>query len=259
MCTPNPCQNGGTCISTSFTTIVCRCPLQYTGFLCQFANPCFSQPCLNNGTCTISGVMNSLVLFKCICSGSFTGDNCANNSLTQCTLNSCFNGGTCNATASNSIRCICTSLFTGSRCEKIYNPCWKADGSATCLNFGICSINLGAPPYYQCGCQYGYFGSNCQFTSTTVSASTLVTTSSGCYDKDPVKCKKYAADNYCGEIYYLDLKRMAVYEYCPISCNSCERLCTDTQASCAVWAGYNLCPELRKISPYSCRKSCGLC
>lgn len=45
VCSPNPCQNGGTCISGT-TGYICTCPPNFTGAQCNLvSNPCLYLPC----------------------------------------------------------------------------------------------------------------------------------------------------------------------------------------------------------------------
>jgi hypothetical protein len=153
----------------------------------------------------------------------------------------------------------------GSRCEQVFNPCLYSNGSSVCLNSARCSINLGAPPFYQCDCQFGFFGPNCQFVVTTTSTTTVssavtgTTTTMANVDQDLVMCPFYAANGFCATQYYFNSRQMPVYQYCPVSCRNLAPLCADTQANCAVWVSLKLCPSLANLKPPPCRKSCGLC
>lgn len=117
LCDPNPCQNQATCSQVGLTSIQCSCPAQFTGYLCQYSNPCIKQnPCLNNSTCFITGFQESELTasYKCLCSGSYMGKHCEIDSLTRCTLSSCHNGGTCQFNlVTNKLSCLCIPLFTG--------------------------------------------------------------------------------------------------------------------------------------------------
>ncbi|CAF5115458.1 unnamed protein product, partial [Rotaria magnacalcarata] len=76
MSIPGICQNGGTCVSQSSTSISCLCNPQYTGTRCEMlitATSCQSNPsmCLNGGYCTLAG--NT---YQCACPYGFTGQYC---------------------------------------------------------------------------------------------------------------------------------------------------------------------------------------
>jgi hypothetical protein len=88
-CSPNPCQNGGTCQQTSTGSFICLCPVGFEGYCCEIrklqkkkdflhllyliigADPCRPNPCQNNGICTPSGSS-----FICSCLTGFTGQRC---------------------------------------------------------------------------------------------------------------------------------------------------------------------------------------
>lgn len=45
LCAPNPCANGGTCV-TDGTTSTCQCRLGFQGDLCQICDACVPNPVL---------------------------------------------------------------------------------------------------------------------------------------------------------------------------------------------------------------------
>ena len=52
-CSPDPCQNNGTCQQHSDGEFTCNCPIGFAGSLCQHDfDECSSNPCANNATCT---------------------------------------------------------------------------------------------------------------------------------------------------------------------------------------------------------------
>lgn len=65
-CIPNPCKNGGSCLSTGNS--VCNCPIGFLGLLCE-QNGCLPNPCLNGGTCTFDAVGNPI----CTCALGYSG------------------------------------------------------------------------------------------------------------------------------------------------------------------------------------------
>lgn len=63
-----PCKNGGTCFNTGQGSYTCTCSAEYTGTDCELVkDDCTVIPCLNGGTCSVSGfllfVFLSLLLF----------------------------------------------------------------------------------------------------------------------------------------------------------------------------------------------------
>lgn len=50
-CSPNPCQNGGTCdYNQDGTAVTCTCPAGFSGPLCEINDSCANNPCVH-GTC----------------------------------------------------------------------------------------------------------------------------------------------------------------------------------------------------------------
>lgn len=114
VCTPNPCQNFGLCIPTSSSTALCLCPSNYTGFLCEFEDPCASNPCLNGAKCRTLNLFGSKPQYRCSCSVGYGGNNCQTNLNTTCTSSTCYNGGTCFIDSNSRLtKCSCLPLFTG--------------------------------------------------------------------------------------------------------------------------------------------------
>ncbi|RDD41205.1 Fibropellin-1 [Trichoplax sp. H2] len=71
-CSSNPCNNSGTCLSSS-TGITCKCLIGYTDPTCSTElNRCDDYPCLNYGTCQHLGRNK----FTCHCSEEYTGTLC---------------------------------------------------------------------------------------------------------------------------------------------------------------------------------------
>ena len=70
-CAPNPCENGGACISSNGTNFTCDCPTGYFGNKCQ-TDPCSDKPCENGGSCISESATN----FTCKCEFGFHGENC---------------------------------------------------------------------------------------------------------------------------------------------------------------------------------------
>lgn len=94
LCSPEPCQNGGTCTENS-SSFNCSCPVGYQGHLCQDDIPeCDTQPCLNNGTCIeLPGS------FSCSCQPGYQGRTCQTD-VDECLDNPCGGQGNCVNTVS---------------------------------------------------------------------------------------------------------------------------------------------------------------
>lgn len=71
LCAPNPCANGGTCLSDG-NSIRCSCKDGFQGDLCQICDACSPNPCLNNGVCQSNGLGS----FACKCPPGTTGRTC---------------------------------------------------------------------------------------------------------------------------------------------------------------------------------------
>jgi hypothetical protein len=90
-CTISSCVNGGSCRQLLNGSIVCICPIGFTGLRCETVIPlCSPNPCQFNGTCVPSGTTG----YICICLPNFTGPRCnlvANQCLyVPCESNDCF-------------------------------------------------------------------------------------------------------------------------------------------------------------------------
>lgn len=56
-CSPNPCMNNGTCMTSEDPYgwgYCCVCPKQYGGRRCQVVNPCITAPCPTDASCWIT-------------------------------------------------------------------------------------------------------------------------------------------------------------------------------------------------------------
>jgi hypothetical protein len=87
----------------------------FIGTLCEIgANPCWSNPCQNNGNCSISS--NS---YSCQCTSLYSGTNC-DLMINVCTSNPCLNNGHCIRDSNmqdEMYRCQCSNGYIGERCE----------------------------------------------------------------------------------------------------------------------------------------------
>jgi hypothetical protein len=96
-CSPNPCQNGGTCVVVDDKTHTCDCPPDYVGDNCEFpTNNC-------NGHGTVDPQTGD-----CKCDGTYAGSNCQYSDKETCN-----NHGT----AQDDGSCICKDGYSGDNCE----------------------------------------------------------------------------------------------------------------------------------------------
>ncbi|KAL7734838.1 hypothetical protein ACLKA6_011119 [Drosophila palustris] len=105
-------------------TVVCSCPAGYFGHgygsdgCTEDADrkPCDNHPCLNNGTCVLSGRGTS-----CICQPGYKGALCDQSD--ACHPNPCQNGGTCRLLPGDQFMCVCAAGFSGSTCSTLRSFC----------------------------------------------------------------------------------------------------------------------------------------
>ncbi|KAL3847744.1 hypothetical protein ACJMK2_018638, partial [Sinanodonta woodiana] len=72
-------------------------------------NECLESPCQHGGTC-----FNSDGSYTCLCTGSWTGLNCTDDT-NECLESPCQHGGTC-FNSDGSYTCLCTGSWTGLNC-----------------------------------------------------------------------------------------------------------------------------------------------
>ncbi|XP_038047522.1 adhesion G-protein coupled receptor G7-like [Patiria miniata] len=125
-CSSSPCQNGGTCYtSSSGDQFYCNCPEGFQGTTCEtyvLSNPCLHSPCLNGGSC-YNG--SSGDRFFCVCPEGFQGIRCETVSSYPCLPSPCQNGGTCYTNSSgDQIYCNCPEGFQGITCETYACNCY---------------------------------------------------------------------------------------------------------------------------------------
>lgn len=146
-CSPNVCQNGGTC-SVSNGAVTCSCLSGYSGTFCSSVTPvCVKNPCRNGGTC--SGTADS---FNCACASGFSGLMCENSVSGPCANSPCQHGGICSVSGST-FTCECPPAYTGNICDT-NNACFNNP----CQNSGTCTTSGSS---YTCTCAAGYIGTNC--------------------------------------------------------------------------------------------------
>ncbi|XP_022799980.1 uncharacterized protein LOC111337872 [Stylophora pistillata] len=162
VCSPNPCQNGGSCVRKG-DKFGCSCPKGFKGRHCQIKNSCIPNPCNNGGTCLLGEEGN----FVCRCPARVTGALCEEASKPQrlrlkphidyCTPNPCKNKGICVVEEGKGYSCACEPGFTGFHCQVDHcNP-------NPCKNQGLCARDKAN--YYKCNCHNGFLGHNCEVNS----------------------------------------------------------------------------------------------
>ena len=118
---------------------------------------CISNPCLNNGLCTItpSG-------FICTCVNGYIGvrcekraDDCPRDLSMDCEK------GVCKLDLSGHPRCICDDGYQGPACSKQTDDC----ASKPCLNSGKCIDKTNG---FECQCKRNTYGKYCQIKTEEV-------------------------------------------------------------------------------------------
>ncbi|XP_061002974.1 neurogenic locus notch homolog protein 4 isoform X2 [Dama dama] len=160
---PEPCANGGTCLSLSQGQGACQCAPGFLGETCQFPDPCQdTQPCQNGGSChtflpTLPGSPSTpspmAPSFYCTCPSGFTGDRCQAQIKDPC-FSFCSKMGRCHLQASGRPRCSCMPGWTGEQCQ-LRDFC----SANPCVNGGVC---LATYPQIQCRCPPGFEGHACE-------------------------------------------------------------------------------------------------
>ncbi|XP_070577171.1 protein jagged-1-like isoform X1 [Ptychodera flava] len=148
-CGTQPCLNDGTCTNTEPDRYHCQCREGYSGTNCEIAeHACASNPCYHSATCQESPSGE----FICKCSPGWTGVRCSDN-VDECLSNPCLNGGTCQDLV-NGYECLCSPGWNGANCALDQNECQ----GRPCVHAFNCRNLVGD---YICDCQPGWTGKNC--------------------------------------------------------------------------------------------------
>lgn len=81
-----------------------------------------------------------------------------------CTVNPCFNGGSC-VEGGSSFVCVCTSDYTGSLCGSLIDPC--VEGSSICSAGASCVPSMDGTDF-DCQCPLGSGGDTCSDGKTDI-------------------------------------------------------------------------------------------
>nr|ASU52591.1 notch N4 [Nilaparvata lugens] len=157
-CSPNPCKNGGACLTSPKGKSFCNCTSQYVGEYCQRLNPCTTGPvprCQNGGTCNVRmSPDHGSPSFWCACPIGYSASLCEIHIANSCDSQPCHNGGTCTLQSLSKYTCTCAAGFTGPQCEK-QDQC----ASSPCRNGATClSLDEGG---FRCECAPGFTGATC--------------------------------------------------------------------------------------------------
>jgi hypothetical protein len=153
LCSSQPCYNNGTCLS-QLNTFTCECSPNSKGIYCQeLIDPCVTNPCLNNGQC-----QRENNTYKCNCSSNlYTGHHCEIYR-TPCLSQPCQNNGKC-INSNDTFKCQCSFNSQGIYCEQLIDLCKTISNTSLCLNGGLCSITNQT---IQCSCLAGFTGLFCE-------------------------------------------------------------------------------------------------
>ncbi|UJR09595.1 hypothetical protein I4U23_013830 [Adineta vaga] len=175
-CLSQPCNRNGTCIN-KINGFECRCLSTYRGDVCQYdINECLVNPCMNNGTCH-----NYVGGYHCQCSMGYFGDRCQYSPL------DCQHFKQANL----SIKCTDPQLCVVNDTKKLdelnqlsANTC-KNEQDQQLDTYFICINERPADQCqcptkcldlingYQCQCESGWFGYNCDRQQKELSKSLI--------------------------------------------------------------------------------------
>ncbi|RXM30877.1 Slit-like 2 protein [Acipenser ruthenus] len=152
-CMSNPCKNDGTCTNDPVDFYRCTCPYGFKGKDCDVPiHACISNRCQNGGTCNLKEGEEEG--FWCTCVDGFEGEACEIN-IDDCEDNDCENNSTC-VDGINNYTCHCPAEYTGELCEEKLDFC--APELNPCKHDSKCVVT---PKGYKCECTPGYVGEQC--------------------------------------------------------------------------------------------------
>lgn len=176
-CNPNPCKNGGKCLTLKYLDYKCDCIDGASGKNCEITDPCFKNPCEWPGSTCIRKqlIIGMTVSYKydCICPEADSHKRvCQNSAIGACKNHKCKNNGHCalcpDATGNldscsqhdiiQGYRCICPFGHNGIYCEKEGNVC----DYNLCQKNSTCEVEKNNPLNYKCNCKPGYTGKLCR-------------------------------------------------------------------------------------------------
>ncbi|ELU08663.1 hypothetical protein CAPTEDRAFT_215070 [Capitella teleta] len=153
-CWSYPCLNGGTC-KREGADYFCECPFAFSGANCEAdlgEKGCSLLPCQNNGTCEPKE--GGTRRYDCLCPPGFTGVNCEID-IDDCAPGPCQNEASCLDLVDGYI-CNCTATgYRGHNCDENIDEC---DELNPCSNAATC---IDSPGSYKCQCPSGIGGMNC--------------------------------------------------------------------------------------------------
>uniref|UniRef100_A0A673H4N6 Slit homolog 2 protein-like n=1 Tax=Sinocyclocheilus rhinocerous TaxID=307959 RepID=A0A673H4N6_9TELE len=134
-CLSNPCKNDGTCSNHPVDFYRCTCPYGFKGQDCKEPiHACISNPCQNGGTCHLKdGEENT---HWCVCPDGFEGDECELN-IDDCEDNDCENNSTC-VDGINNYTCLCSPEYTAANNNEVE----KGELCEDKLDFCASELNL---------------------------------------------------------------------------------------------------------------------
>ncbi|XP_066518454.1 slit homolog 2 protein [Hoplias malabaricus] len=162
-CLSNPCKNNGTCTNHPIHFYRCNCPYGYKGVDCEEPiHACISNPCQNGGTCHLKdGTENT---HWCVCPEGFEGDECEIN-IDDCEDNDCENNSTC-VDGINNYTCLCSPEYTAATNNEVEKGELCEDKLDLCASeLNQCQHDskcIRTAHGYKCECTPGYTGEHCE-------------------------------------------------------------------------------------------------
>ncbi|XP_060083399.1 neurogenic locus Notch protein-like [Ylistrum balloti] len=162
LCSNNPCQNSGHCVTDSTVPAYgyrCECSRGWTGRLCDQIDACSFHSC-NHGNCTNDNTETHG--YRCQCRSGWTGDVC-DVDFNECQFpGTCSDRGTCRNLA-GSFSCNCEAGWSGKTCDTSLCPTGYI--GANCTTITSCENNgfkVQGPTGIICQCPYGWAGARCE-------------------------------------------------------------------------------------------------